>query len=293
LAQNYRRAHLEWMRLAEEAIRKSDYEGAARSLRYVSVYFGLVDDSPKRREFARKAGECYLQAAKVFENKKDLPKAVLLCTKATGCFRESGSEELASACDALIRKHHASIVEEGGNSYETISDLKSVGDYFTRKGDSENAVSCYRMAAEKAYERGKVALSAGLYVDLGGRYRALGNLEMAAENYGDAAGRYFECERYFEAARYYCESGLLFIQVHDLDKAHSMAERSETACVEGRIEFVWNYLSRVCLLLSERDPQGAMEIWSRIRRKFKRSNIELVDSCFSVVRQIRDKKREG
>jgi len=280
------------MRLAEEAIGKNDYEGAARSLRYVSVCFGLVDDSPKRQEFAKKAGECYLQAARVFENKKDLPRAILLCIKATGCFQESGSEELAFACDALIRKHHASMVDEGGNSYETISDLKSVGDYFTMKGESDNAISCYRMAAEKAYEQGKVALSAGLYVDLCGRYRALGDLEMAAKNYRDAAGRYFECERYFEAARYYCESGLLFIRVHDLDGAHSMAERAETACVEGRIEFVWNYLSRVCLLLSERDPKSAMEIWSRIRRKFKRSNIELVDSCFSVIGQIRDRNTE-
>jgi tetratricopeptide (TPR) repeat protein len=280
------------MRLAEEAIRKSDYEGAARSLRYVSICFGLVNDSPKRKEFARKAGECYLQAAKVFENKKDLPRAVLLCIKATGCFRESGSEELDSACDALIRKHHTSIVEEGSNSYETISDLKSVADYFTGRGASESAVSCYRMAAEKAYERGKVALSAGLYVDVAGRCRALEHLEMAAENYGNAAGRYFECERHFEAARYYCESGFLYIRVRDLDKAHSMAGRAGTACVKGQIDVILNDLTLLCLLLSKGDLQMATDLWRRIRRKFRRSIVELIDSCFEVVKQIQDTSKE-
>ena len=176
MAQNYRRAHFEWMRLAEEAVRNSDYEVAARSLRYVSVYFGLVDDSSKRREFAKKAGECFLQAAREFENRKDLPKAVLLCIK---------------------------------------------------------------------------------------------------------------------AARYYCESGFLFIRVYDLDKAHSMAGRAGTACVKGQIDVILNDHTLLCLLLSKGDLQMAADLWSRIRREFRRSIVESIDSCFEVVKQIQHTIEEG
>ncbi|MFQ6095747.1 MAG: hypothetical protein ACE5NN_06355 [Candidatus Bathyarchaeia archaeon] len=286
MAQNYRKALFQWIESAEEARKNRDYEGAARLFRYVSVYFGLINDPSNRREFTMKTGECYFQAARKSEDRNDLLKAILLYIKAAKCFWESGYERMARTCDFLIRKHHVTIAENNPNFYESISDLKSIGDYFRDNGDDKNAAECYRMAAEKAYENGKIALSGSLYADVGDRHRALGDFEKAAESYEQAAGRYLECEEHFQAARYYCHSGFLYIHAQNLGKAFLMAQRADAACVKGDIDIILDDLSRICRLLSERDLEGAMDVWGSIRRKFKRSYVELIDSCFRVVRQI-------
>ena len=286
MAQNYRKAHFQWIKTAEEAINNSDYERAARLLRHVSVYFGLINDSSNQREFAMKAGECYFQAARKSEDKNDLLTAILLYVEAAKRFRESGHDRMAQTCDSHIRKHHATIAEKKPDFYEAVSDLKAVADYFRENGDDESAMQCYNMAAEKAYGQGKTALSGSLYANVGDRYRALGDFEKAAECYEKAAARYFESEGHFQAARYYYDSGFLYIRAQNLEKASLMAERANAACVKGEIDILLNDLSRVCRLLSNRDLQGAMELWSMIRIKFRRTYVELIDSCFRVVRQI-------
>ena len=283
MTKNYKKKYFEWLRSAEEAAKNRDYETAARLMRYISVYFGLINDPSKRREFAAKAGEFYFQAARKIENKNDLSKIILLYTEAAKCFQESGRDRLVQICNSLIWNTYLAISKS--NLDIAISDLKKIGDYFRENGDNKNAVECYIRAAKKAYEQGRIALSGSLYADIGNCYRMLGDFRKAAESYKRAAERYFECERYFEAARHYCDSGFLYIRVQRLGEALLMAERAEIACAKGRIDILFNDLSRICRLLSRRDLQGAMEIWSKIRMKFKMSYIELVDSCFRTLRQ--------
>jgi len=283
LIQNYKKDYSKWIKMAEEAIKKSDYKNAARLLRYVSVYFGLINDQSNQKKFIMKAGDCYFQAAKNSENARNPLKTILLYVKAAKCFREGGNIDLAQTCDLLIRKHHVA-VKEDYNFYGSISDLKNVGDYFQEVGDDEIAAKYYYKAAEDADKQGKMALSGSLYVNVGDRYRALGDFKRAAENYERAADRYFKSQRYFEAARYYCESGFLYVNAGSFKEASFMADKADNACAKGQIDILLGDLIAICRLLSKGKLQRAMEYWNKIRRKFKRSYAELIDSCFQAVR---------
>ncbi len=286
MSQNYDGARIEWERLAEKAIKKHDYEDAARFFHYVTISFGLANDESNQKKYANKTGECYLQGARKLEDENDFLKAILLCIKATNSFQEGGSEESSKLCDSVIRKYYALIARYGLTRIDgDAHNLKGVGDYFFNNGDLEKAIECYRTAAEKAFKEDKLALSGGLYRDVGDCYQRLKDFENAAKTYATAADMYFNCQEYFEAASHYCESGFLFIHVGRLKEASIMARKAGFSCDEGCIDILLNDLSYICRLLSERSLYEAEERWKKIRMKFKRSYIDLIDSCFRALRE--------
>jgi len=275
---------LQWIKSAEEAIRKHDYEVAARFFRYVTVYFGLLNDTPNQRKFAIRTGECYLQSAEKSASLHDPFRAILLCIKAASYFQEGGSEELARVCHSIIRQHYISVKKDSFTGFhEDPHDLKGVGDYFAKNGDFERAIECYQTAAEKAFKEEKLALSSGLYRDAGNCYQRLKDSESAAKIYATAAEMYSRCQEYFEAAWHYCQSGFLFIQAGRLDEATLMARKAGSACGEGRIDVLLNDLCHICTLLGERSLSEAEERWHKVRMKFKRSYANLIDSCFQAL----------
>lgn len=286
MSHNYASAHLEWIRLAEEAVENQDYESAARLFRHVTIYFGISNEVSNQREFAVKAGECYLHAAKKAEDEGNPLRAVLLCIKAVDSFKEGKSEDSAEFCDSLIRKNYLSVTKtDFRKDEENAHDLKGVGDYFVKNGDCERAIECYRIAAEKASNQNKLALSGGLYRDIGDCYRNMNDLENAARSYTKAADMYLACQEYFEAVWHYCVSGFLLVYVGRREEASIMAGIASSACQEGGIHVLLNDLSEVCRLLSEGSVNDAEQLWVRIRMKFKRSYANLVDSCFQALRE--------
>lgn len=285
MAQGYGDAYLEWIKSAEEASEKEDYEAAARLYRHVTIHFGVNNDLPNQRKYAIKTGECHLKAARNHLAKNDLVKTVLSCAKAYGFFIEGGHENLAASCDAMIKECYDAIRSQGiAASNISNKDLKLLGDYFVKKGIFEDAAKCYQAAAENACENGKVVLAGGLYRDVGDCYRMLGDFEKAAENYATAGDMFLKGQKHFEAAQHYCQSGFLFIIAGKLDEASVVANKASLACDEGGIDVIMNDLSKICRLLSEKALVDAGELWSRIRMKFKGSYANLIDSCFDFLR---------
>jgi len=277
---------LEWVKLAEEALKILDYEVAARFFRYATIYFGLVNDASNQRKFAIKTGECYLQSAQELRREDGPLKAILLCIKAASYSQEGRSEELVRICDSVIRQKYTMITKDHFMRFHgEPHDLKGIGDYFLKNGDLERAIECYRTAAENASNGENPILSGGLYRDVGDCYQKSEDIERAAESYAKAAHMYLKGREYFEAAWHYCESGFMFIRLGRLEEASTMARKASSACSEGHIDVLLNDLSHICRLLSERALYEAEDRWKRIRIKFKRSYINLVDSCFEALRQ--------
>jgi len=283
LPRNQSDAYLWWLNLAEEAAKRHDYETAARFYRYVAVHFGLLNNIDNLKNFTIKAGECYLNAGKNLWNSKRLVKALLLCINASKCFREGRDEQRAKKCDLIIEGYYDSIRRDGIiESCEDAYDLKRIGDYFVNH-DPEKAIECYESAAKKAFEDGKLRLSGTLYQTIGECYMTLKKYENAAENYARSADIYYECQEFFGAAWLYCISGFYFILAGNTDRASSMASRAESICKKNEINVILNDLASVCRLLSEGSIRKAERRWSRIRRKFKKSYVKIVDSCFRAA----------
>jgi len=286
LSQNYSTIYLEWVRSAQEAFKRRDYESAARFLKYVTIYYGTINDVSNQRKYAIKTGDCYLQAAKEIERENSPLETILLCIKAAYFFREGGREESAQFCDSLIQKYCSSMgkgksIKDKGEAH----DLKTVGDYFVKNNDCQRAIECYQIAAEKASGEEKLSLCGGLYRDMGDCYQNLKDFEKAAMNYAKAADMYLQCQEYFEAASHYCESCFLFIYVGKLGEASIMARKAGSACEEGHIPVLLNDLSYVCRMLCEGSLHEAKQRWDRIKIKFKKSYTHLIDSCFRSLRE--------
>ena len=95
------KAHLEWIKIAEEAVKRGDYETAARYYRYVTIHFGILNDMDNMKKFTIKTGECYLNAGKNLQ--EDEPIAALqFYIKASNCFREGQNKQKIKRCDSLI-----------------------------------------------------------------------------------------------------------------------------------------------------------------------------------------------
>jgi len=283
LPQNHSDAYLWWLNLAEEAVKRHDYETAARFYRYVSVHFGLLNDLDNLKKFAIKSGECYFNAGqKLWNNNKPL-KALLFYIKASNCFKEGGDDQRAKKCDLVINVYYDSIRKgEITESQKDAYDLKRIGDYFATH-NLQKAIKCYEDAAKKAFEDGKLNLSGSLYGILGECYMTLGKYEAAAENYARSADIHYECGEPFEAAWRYCISGFHFILAGRTDKALSMASRAESICREEEINVILNDLASICRLLSEGSIHEAKRRWSKIRMKLKKNYVKTVDSCFRSV----------
>lgn len=282
MTQNHSDKSLEWLKLAEEAAERQDYETAARFYRYVSVHFGLLNDMDNMRDFTIKTGECYFNAGKKLWNTQPI-KALLLCINASKCFREGRDEQRAKECDLMIEDYYDSIRRDGIiDSCKDPHDLKRIGDYFANR-NLEKAIECYEAAAEKALEAGKLNLSGSLYGTLGECYMALERYEDAAESYARSAEIYHECQEFFEAAWRYCISGFHFLLAENPKKALAMASRAELVCREDEIKVLLNDLALICRLLSEGSIQEARRIWIKIRMKFKGNYINIIDSCFRSV----------
>ena len=282
MPKNHSDVYLGWLKLAEEAAKRRDYETAARFYRYVAVHCGLLNDLDNMKNFTIKTGECYFNAGKKLWNSNPI-KALLLCIRASNCFKEGGDEQRAKKCDQMIEGYYDSIRRNGIiKSCKDTHDLKRIGDYFANH-DLEKSIECYEVAAEKAFEAGKFNLSGSLYGILGECYMALKRYEDAAESYARSAEIYHECQEFFEAAWHYCISGFYFILAKNAKKALFMASRAELVCKEDEIRVILNDLVLICRLLSEGSIQEARRIWSRIRMKFKRDYIQIIDSCFRSV----------
>lgn len=282
---DYGNAYLEWMKLAEEAARREDYEAAARFFRRVAIYYALINDPANRRIFAAKTAECHVEAAKKSENEGAPLRTILSYVRAVDSFREAGDEKSAQLCDSMVRRYGMSVIKSGSFMIDGEShNLKTLGDYFVRLCDCEIATEFYRAGAERALKEGKSALCAGLYRDIAECYQKLGNLEGAAKSHGMSADMYLNCEKYFEASWHYCESCLLFILAGKLEEASTMAGKAGSSCRQGQIDILLNDLSSVCGLLSKKSLYAAEERWNTIGKKFKKSYVDLVDSCFGALK---------
>jgi tetratricopeptide (TPR) repeat protein len=284
MAQTGFNVHLEWIRSAEKAVKEGNYEVAARLFRHVSTYYGIINDEPNRRKFAVKTGESYFNTGEVHLANEDFSKAIMFFIKATDSFREGEDEKLVERCKYKIDECYIAIKKDSSlKVHSNARDLKAIGDYFVRKNDLENGVQLFQLAADKAREEGKSILAAGIYRDIGDCHQALKGFEAAGKNYGTAADLFLMCDNHFEAARHYCESSFLFILAGKLQEASVMAAKAGFACDIGRIDVILNDLSEVCRLLSEKSLDEAEERWSKIRMKFKKSYVDVVDSCFESL----------
>ncbi|MEM2887927.1 MAG: hypothetical protein QXR42_00405 [Candidatus Bathyarchaeia archaeon] len=276
--------HLEWIREAENAIEKGNFESAARFFRYVSTYYGMVNDEPNRKKFAVKTGESYLSAGEACLAQNELFKATTFYVKASSFFNEGGDEEKKKVCELKILQCQKNLTREGMETdIDDIRELKAIGDYFADKGELASSLAFYQTAADKARKQEKTALAAGLYRNIGDCFKALKDFEAAAERYATAGDLFLLCGNYFEAARHFCESGFFFIRVGKHQKASIVAAKASLACNTEGIDVILDDLSEVCKLLSQKSLDEAKERWSKIRIKFKRSYIELVDSCFESM----------
>jgi len=282
LFQKRNNAYLEWIRIAEDAVKRRDYETAARFYRYVTVHFGLLNDIDNLKDFSIKTGECYLNAGKNLWNENPV-MALQFYIKASNCFKEGQDEQRANECDSTIESLYDSIRKDGIIKIcKDAAGLKRIGDYFVSH-DIKKAIECYEAAAEIAFEDGKLNLSGSLYGILGKCYVTLGRYEDAAESYARSANIYYECRELFESAWRYCISGFYFILAGSMEKASLMSRKAESICREDRINIILNHLVSICRLLSEGSVNEAERIWIRIRRKFKESYAKIIDSCFQSV----------
>jgi len=276
------KAHLEWIKIAEEAVKRGDYETAARYYRYVTIHFGILNDMDNMKKFTIKTGECYLNAGKNLQ--EDEPIAALqFYIKASNCFREGQNKQKIKRCDSLIESLYDSIwKDEIIKSCKDAFELKKIGDYFINH-DLSKTIKCYEAAAKKALESGKPNLSGSLYGVLGECYASLKKYEDAAKNYARSAGIYYECRECFEAAWRYCLSGFYFILSGNLNQASFMATRAESVCIEDKINVILNDLALICKFLSEGSINEAKKRWVNIRRKFKEKYVKLIESCFQTL----------
>ena len=285
LVQKHSEAYLAWVKSADSALERGDYEIAAQHFRRVAGYFCLVGDMGEFKAFARRAGECYLEAARRLWDAENPLKASSLYKTAANCLREAGDEASATTCEIRVRGYYKGLVNRGFADFRgEAQDLKRVGDYFNLEGDHEAAGKCYLEAADRAVNEEKLTLAGGLYRDAGDCYRRSENPREAAEAYEMAADSYLGGRKYFEAAWHYNLAGLLAASMRGFEKAQELAGKANDACWEGRIPVLLNELSRICAQLGKQEIHDAEKRWERIRKKFKESYVSLIDSCFRALR---------
>jgi len=274
--------YLEWLKLAEESVEKGDYETAANHVRRVAHYFMLNKDTTRFKEFTKKTGDYYLCAAEKLRDSGQHLKTVLPYIKAAQCYRENGDYASAENCGLAIRRFYTSSAKDDlivlqGSTHA----LKYLGDYFRGEDELEKARECYEAAARKAVEGGKTMLAGGFYRDAGDCSSLLNDVSRAADEYALAADNYAKAEKYFEASWHYNLSGFLLISLKRFEEALFLAKKAKSASSAMGSTFVlFDRLSKVCELLGEKDYLAAEEEWQTIRRKFKKSYADLVDSCF-------------
>lgn len=268
--------------IAENYLRKGDYENAARFFRYLMVHFRMAKDNPNYRKFAIKAGECYMRAA---EKVNSSAKAVMLYHRAVEAFQEAGSTEMIHLCSSKMWESYAAMRgSKFGEDSESLHAFKIAGDYFMDSGDFKKAAIIYQDIAEKALKSGRLLLAGGLYRDVGVCHQRMDDLNKAVDFYVRAADLYFKCQEYFEAAWNYCRAGFLLIRLRRLKEASDIAERAELACHEGQMEIFLRDLSYICKLLSQGLVYEAEENWKRIKWKFNRKYIQLVEDSFQAAK---------
>ncbi|MBS7607003.1 hypothetical protein KEJ14_04075 [Candidatus Bathyarchaeota archaeon] len=269
--------------LAEEALRRGDYESAARFFHYLTAHYSIMNDKLCQRRFAIKAGECYMLAA---EKVNDLARAIALYLRAARIFRDYGDTEMAHSCGLKAWEHYTTLINEEGFrwDYEGIHALKLLGDFLTEEGDLERAARVYWDAAEKALRSGKIHLASGLYRDAGDRYMRMGNMGSASKSYLMAAEAYFRCQEYFEAAWHYCEAGFMLLCLKKPEEALEASEKAELACYRGQIEVFLKDLSQICKLLSKGSVHDAEKIWDGLQAKFRKEYVQLVELSFEACR---------
>jgi len=275
----------ELLKEAENAARSGNHEKAARFLRRLAAYKGLIRDMTNFRRFMADAGDLYERAAEDVWNNKNKLEAVLLYLKASKCYRDAGEDDKADKCDNKIYTYYLKIKDANLSSFEgSAQDLKLLGDFLKGRGDLEAAGDCYRWAAEKAAKEGKLALSGGLYRDAGDCSWSLGKSARTAQEYSKAAQNYLVAKEYFEAAWHYNLSGFLYILAGKFKEASEMARMAGIACLEGKIPVILDRMSRLCSYLSRGYIHDAEKEWSILRRKMKIDYAQLIERCFRKVR---------
>lgn len=270
---------------AESSLKKGDYENAAVLFQYLTAFFKAFKAEDHKRLFAERAGESYKRAAEKFRGSA---RAIMLCVKAAEAFHESGKMDMAEACESKAWEYY-NMIEDGEfkKGGESIRALKIFGDYLLNNNNVEKAVTLYEDAAEKALKCGKYLLAGGLYKDAGDCYQRMGDLEKAVHASLKAADIYFHCKEYFEAAWNYCKASLTSIRLNKMKEALQAAEKAEIACERGEIEIFLRDLSHICKLLSQGLLDEAEENWNRIKMKFNRRYVQLIESSFQALRKSR------
>ena len=276
--------HLELVREAEEALKQGRYEEAALLMQRAAAYSGLLGDMERFRVFMAKAGEFYEKAAELLWRAEGSLEASLLYIKAAKCYRDAGRRESAEKCNLTVQKY-CKAMRRSPRLEGSALDLKRIGDFLKDRGDLEGAGDCYRWAAEKAEEEGKLVLSGGLHRDAGNCRWLLDEVEKTAEEYSRAADKYFEAQEYFEAAWHYSLSGFLLILEGRFKEASMMAQKAGVACLEGKIPVLLGSMSRLCGYLSRGNLYAARREWFALRLKVKAEYAQLIERCFRKVKR--------
>jgi len=266
--------------LADASLKRGDYESAARFFRHIAVHYGLQKDEVNRKNFSRRAGECYMHAA---EKSKNPFNATMLYLKAAESLIECGDAEIADYCGLRIWENYIAVREsdlEVGS--EEIHVLKLAGDFFFASGDLKKAAVIYGDAAEKSFRDGKLLLAGNLYRNAGDCSWRMGEIEDAANLHLKAADAYLWCQEYFEAAWSYCKAGFLFLYLGKRKEASDCAEKAEFSCLKGEIGIFLKDLSHVCRLLSKGHISEAMGLWNKVKLKLRKEYIQFIETLFST-----------
>lgn len=272
---------LSWIRQAEEAFRKAEYEVAASHLRRVTAYLWGTRDLELYPRYTRRLCDCYLAAAHAEKARGDLVRAAVMYRAAVTYLRELGEESEAAECKAFVDGFYESLLRSGFAGVKaTPRELKSIGDYLKASEKPLDAAQCYLKAAKSAFQESKWLLAAGLFRDAGDAYRATGETGHAVEHYEEAAELYARSGAGFETAWYLTLASFMRTSLGDRAQAEALARRAMQVSAEAQIPVLVNELASAARLLARGQREEARDQWNLAKRKLRPSYASVVEKSF-------------
>ncbi|MEM2905728.1 MAG: hypothetical protein QW057_04150 [Candidatus Bathyarchaeia archaeon] len=273
---------LSWIREAEEALRRADYETAAAHLRRVVVYLRAAQELDLYPRYVRKLCDSYLAAADARRTKGDVVQAAFYYRAAASCLWDLGDEPGAAKCKQLVTEYYDSLLRSGFAGVKaTPKDLKGIGDYLKASARMLDGAECYLRAARAASEDGKTLLAAGLFRDAADAHREAGETRLAVRDYERAAEHYARAGLDFEAAWHLIIASFLQTSLGEKPKAEALAQRALQVSVRSRIPVLINELAYTAIFLAQGNVVEAREQWGYVRRKLTPSYVSVVEKSFN------------
>jgi len=278
---------LSWIREAEDALGRADYEVAASHLRRVTAYLWATQDLELYPQYTRKLCDCYLAGAHARRVEGNLVQAAYLYRAAASCLRDLGDEAGAARCKGIVAEYYESLLRSGFAGVKvTPRELKSIGDYFKASDRGLDAAQCYLKAANAASEAAKLLLAAGLFRDAGDAYRAAGESRLALQGYEDAAELYARSGSDFEAAWHFILASFMRTSLGDGPRAEALAQRALHVSAQSRIPVLINELAHTAIFLAQGNIVEARRQWNLVKRKLRPSYVSVVEKSFDKAARV-------